>query len=288
MVTFSHSNRRSNQAIAAALKYLCILCTLFQLGNIAAAQAPNSTAYVYAPSGLKLRETPSMEGKKLASLPYGTKVKCLDGKIAEPFSVDGLTGNWQKVKYADLQGYLFDGYLAPLPAPDRSNTVWVTLKDYAKQYLQAKGKPQQLSGPVFNDTTHTRNGYLQAYDHGIDFYDYSEECDYLEVLHCRELNLQQAFLVVTSYLADFRGISLDIATTEGQDPLTGEPARFANLPTAANRNFQTGRYLFLIPKEGGGWQKIDLDFDSEPGSGSVEIKEKGEHEVVITFTYGCH
>lgn len=73
--------------------------------------------YVYAKSGLVLRDKPDQAGAKIVSVPARTKVDVVD---SEPFTVafstkepSGLEikGHWVKVKALGKEGYLFDGFL---------------------------------------------------------------------------------------------------------------------------------------------------------------------------------
>jgi hypothetical protein len=73
--------------------------------------------YVYARSGLTLREKPQIDGAKLTSLPFGTKVNVIDDDLeSDPFSAKEpcgleISGHWVKVKHGQKEGYLFDGFL---------------------------------------------------------------------------------------------------------------------------------------------------------------------------------
>lgn len=65
--------------------------------------------------GLKVRSTPSLEGKKLGLLEYQETVKCLSIE-KEQVTLDGITSSWYKIGSVDsgLEGYVFGGYLKPL------------------------------------------------------------------------------------------------------------------------------------------------------------------------------
>ncbi|MBO4438126.1 MAG: SH3 domain-containing protein [Spirochaetaceae bacterium] len=65
--------------------------------------------------GLKVRSTPSLEGKKLGLLEYQETVKCLSVEN-EKITLDGITSNWYKIKSIEsgLEGYVFGGYLRQL------------------------------------------------------------------------------------------------------------------------------------------------------------------------------
>lgn len=88
--------------------------------------------YVWAPSGLMLRKTPSPSGKIIKALPYGTRVITLkqDKRISFNYNFYSskdtshsltqvsstrskvvLEGYWLKVKFGRLKGYLFNKFL---------------------------------------------------------------------------------------------------------------------------------------------------------------------------------
>jgi hypothetical protein len=75
------------------------------------------TLNVLATSGMNLRDAP--KGTVLQKIPYGARVKTLQAKSsANPEIVEGIQGNWVKVDYNGTIGFLFDGFLSTLPAPE--------------------------------------------------------------------------------------------------------------------------------------------------------------------------
>jgi hypothetical protein len=75
---------------------------------------------VLATSGMNLRDAP--KGTVLQKIPYGARVKTLQAKsTTNPETIEGIQGNWVKVEYNGAMGFLFDGFLSTLPAPELSN-----------------------------------------------------------------------------------------------------------------------------------------------------------------------
>ena len=75
------------------------------------------TLTVVAASGLNLRDTSSAESNKVGVIPFGGKIIALgnyDG-IEEEFG--NRKGNWLKVKYENLVGYVFSGFVTNLKVP---------------------------------------------------------------------------------------------------------------------------------------------------------------------------
>jgi len=81
-----------------------------------AALCPSSIAgdgycFASAKNGLTLRNGPGKESKKIASIPYSSKVKIISrGGPAE--KIDGITARWFKVSYGERSGWVFSGYLS--------------------------------------------------------------------------------------------------------------------------------------------------------------------------------
>lgn len=110
------------------------------LANIAPAigitgYSQSDTLYVWAMSGLALRETPDLKGNKLDAVPYGAIVVAQDWKFfndenkiqveATPGYKSGettsppviLQGRFAHVLFQGKKGYVFDGYLSRFPPP---------------------------------------------------------------------------------------------------------------------------------------------------------------------------
>lgn len=104
------------------------------------------TRYVLATS-LNMREEPKLDAPIVGRLAYGSEVSiaATDGERV-PLSASGMNGHWVKIKSADLEGYVFDAFLLPFPAPPNPTTgLWhfadTSLgKDGAEQ-LKSEGTP---------------------------------------------------------------------------------------------------------------------------------------------------
>lgn len=84
--------------------------------------ANDSLKAVVAPSGLKLRAMPSLEGEVIGVLPYRAIVEIVDNESYIPVEdeINYFQGYWVYVNYEDLEGYVFDGLLSELPIPEMS------------------------------------------------------------------------------------------------------------------------------------------------------------------------
>lgn len=72
---------------------------------------------VSAPSGLILRADPSRSAKKLDAVPFGEQVLgCRTTSVEE--IIEGKSGRWIKVSWAEKSGYLFGGFLTETTVPN--------------------------------------------------------------------------------------------------------------------------------------------------------------------------
>ena len=80
------------------------------------------TQYVFAKSGLNLREEADLKSKVIKRLPLNTKVEVHtydfgSGKMV----IEGLEGKMIKVKAGNIQGYVFSGFLTAYPVPKKAD-----------------------------------------------------------------------------------------------------------------------------------------------------------------------
>ena len=79
--------------------------------------------YVHFPKGLNLRRIPNLHAKTLIRMAYGDKVTV----IRTPDSLriiryDNINSLWINIRYKNLEGYAFGGYLSRFPTP-QSNSL---------------------------------------------------------------------------------------------------------------------------------------------------------------------
>lgn len=130
-----------------------IILLLFILG-LSSFQTPekmpvkNSDYFnVMAGSGLRMRGTPNLKGKKIMVIPYNAQIeKINDGKSYGTLSVKefkgfNIEGEWVKVKYKNQEGFVFSGYLTQFPLPISYDSYFKkTLKVSKKKYDKKKYK----------------------------------------------------------------------------------------------------------------------------------------------------
>lgn len=80
-------------------------------------------------SGINLRAGAASTSATLVKIPYGAAVVVTDdslrkiGHRVEEIERFIIEGYWVKVRFGDKEGYVFDGYLSKLPAPDYKDSA---------------------------------------------------------------------------------------------------------------------------------------------------------------------
>lgn len=65
---------------------------------------------VNANGGLRIRKLPDVNSEKIGLIPDGSTIDSY-GEILNEMTIDGKTGKWMKIKYDNITGYSFSGFL---------------------------------------------------------------------------------------------------------------------------------------------------------------------------------
>ncbi len=91
--------------------------------------------YIFAQSGLNIRNKNNLSAKKIGLIPYGSNVKLLkDTQKKVSFTFENIKGYWAFVQYKNKKGYVFSGFLSQLKPPK----VGISLDEYIKKNYQLK------------------------------------------------------------------------------------------------------------------------------------------------------
>jgi hypothetical protein len=107
------------------ITFLLLILSLPSFGQFEEMRVDTNQNVVISPNGLSIRSKPSLKSKKLGVVPFGKKVKIEDDKnygwdtighydFAWGESSNSnfpITGHWVKVKYKNIQGFMFGAYL---------------------------------------------------------------------------------------------------------------------------------------------------------------------------------
>lgn len=147
------------------------LCFHLQLSGIHSYKKGESL-FVWAKSGVIIRDTNNLNGARLDVVPYGEKIKVLGSKIyrydeiavnlikppkakkkarnneAKKFGYD-LEGTFVKIKYKNVEGFVFDGFLSHWEAPKfitiGNKKVMESLEKYIKRKFLVLEKEEEYS-----------------------------------------------------------------------------------------------------------------------------------------------
>jgi len=96
--------------------------------------------YVTAPSGLSLREYNNLDSKKMAVMPYGTKLEVLSLEKNNTMTVAGISGGMHEVEYNNKTGYAFNGFLSELFPPEKDGNAAMYIESLKVTYPTASYK----------------------------------------------------------------------------------------------------------------------------------------------------
>ena len=87
--------------------------------------------YVTSTSGLSLREYANLQSKKLAIMPYGTKVKIISSELKPTMKVGEISGGMDHIEFNHKKGFAFNGYLSQYFPPEKG----ISAKKYGEELL---------------------------------------------------------------------------------------------------------------------------------------------------------
>lgn len=97
----------------------------------------SDTLNVFALSGLRLRDKPG--GAVIATAPYGSKITMQEQQPNDRRdTIENIPGHWAKAVWQGKEGYVFDGFLSRLPAPDAGLN---TLEAYCDRFFRFREDP---------------------------------------------------------------------------------------------------------------------------------------------------
>ena len=138
---------------------LFLVCCLASLHSTAIDfYQPGDTLWVWAKSGLNIREQPDAHAKILGKTAFGGQVITTEQQdVALPYAIEvikkqeggqglELIGYWAKIKYKNLTGYVFDAYLSKLPAMTDQPAIEKNGEDFHVSALKKHSKILKQTG----------------------------------------------------------------------------------------------------------------------------------------------
>ncbi len=151
------------------MKAICVLFFALSFMTLTVAHSPYESGQelnVYASSGLKLRAHPSTGSEVIDIIPFGSRVTVINTfefSDENTARIDWIDGHWILVEYEGMAGYLFDGYLSPLPFPGTESEICTDGYSYAftlGEYIQEHYGQQSI---IDSSTQY----YFTMHDFGI-------------------------------------------------------------------------------------------------------------------------
>lgn len=124
--------------------------------------APNvrNEMWVTTNEGLRLRQSPDLQGKVVMLLPKLAQVQVLESR-AEKFQVSGVEGTWTRIQFGEKTGWVFSGFLTAT-APDLEQLLKAARLRYPDLFVRefARQKDDPLSGgfKISGDTFELSDG----------------------------------------------------------------------------------------------------------------------------------
>lgn len=193
-----------------------------------------ATAYVWAKSGLTLRDAATPEGDKLSVIPFGAKVEILPAGSSAVYDVPTLpefahgnakslpwkmTGTYTKVRYGDQTGFVFDPYLLPYQTPDYAlnpdGTCCENAEDMGAWMNRVFGKPDTLCSNY--NAYEAKGSYILKYPNGVLDYGTLMQGGSGTEMVWPGLNLARGF-VLLDHFWDITGSIAEKTTTPDEAP----------------------------------------------------------------------
>jgi hypothetical protein len=114
---------------------------------------PGDKLYVYSRDGLSFREQADPKGKLILVAAYGDAVEVLDDNLPRvSFTSNNIPGAWAKVRHADKDGYMFNGFLSrlkpmPVTSPDKLIDAF---RDYLKNQFKLVNEMKTSPDPIYS------------------------------------------------------------------------------------------------------------------------------------------
>ena len=99
-----------------------VLCLIVCLLSVLPGFAESRRVQVNAPSGVNVREAPSVRGKKIGKLKDKDQAQVLD-ESSESHQIEGVTGKWLKIQVGTTVGWIFSGNVREVPVANDATEI---------------------------------------------------------------------------------------------------------------------------------------------------------------------
>lgn len=173
------------------IQTLCILIAFLSVGQTVKAidwYSEGDTLYNWANGGLNIRAEYNKSGNVLGIIPYGEPVVVvsmdhLSGYPKKTVRIGifngeiELSGDWVKVSYNGITGYVFDGYLSRFLAPEKSinnfypySTNWEQIDSYLERVFGiVHHSTSNQHGEIWIDQNYYNQGIVHTWSRSTGF-----------------------------------------------------------------------------------------------------------------------
>ena len=128
-------------------------------------ESPQFICWITSKEGLKVRDTPDLNGRKISLLDYKSKVDVYE--IGKKAFIDNKHGFWLKIKTGGTYGWIFSGYVTVIPETpyNKKELLPLTNENLAGTWTQSESSffiTEFLFGEVFQKDGRCYSGLLSG------------------------------------------------------------------------------------------------------------------------------
>ena len=127
--------------------FLLIVLTTFSKASAQLNCAEEFTCRVTAPSGMRMRKTPSLKAAVAGSVPYDSLVAACRETFGS-MTYEDQEGFWRKVSYKGAVGYMFDGFLEVTATTGQTDAKYEKLSELGDSLVKSNSKVEAKSTPA--------------------------------------------------------------------------------------------------------------------------------------------
>jgi len=162
--------------------------------------------YIWAKNGLSLRKSPNKTAEKITVIPYKSEVSLIsyseETLTITEFTDFNYTSNWAKIKYKDIVGYSFMGYISVVKPPKISENY--TLEQYLNDCFTKTNTTilSKYENCASNDESCVTSG-VYSYKEGISYSFWNGEGGGTDSLSIPNFNILQAFTLASIFCPSY-------------------------------------------------------------------------------------
>lgn len=146
------------------LIFFLILSQNIYATNYTTNYTTNDTLNVFAINGLSIRNQPDLKSQKLGKIDFGKSVIVMEiFNFSKKDTIESRPGNWVKISFEKLEGFVFDGYLSSLPVPQLKvdeRETYSHFYNYVEKFYPRSKNEIRVIEPYFDLDGKDARGFL--------------------------------------------------------------------------------------------------------------------------------